>query len=91
MLIAGSPEHSGPHPIQQQIRPGLTPAGFVAGSLPRKPIVHQINGAGYMADVGDFATIRKAIIEEGQDQARQVKNSIKKASFSSGGLIELLK
>ena len=42
-------------------------------------------------DVGDFATIRKAIIEEGQDQARQVKNSIKKASFSSGGLIELLK
>ena len=41
--------------------------------------------------VDNFETIRTQIINDGQKEARLVNNRIKKASYSSSGLIELLK
>ena len=41
--------------------------------------------------VNDFSKIRSEIIAEGQPEASKVNHTIRKASYSSGGLIELLK
>ena len=41
--------------------------------------------------VNDFSKIRSEIIAEGQSEASKVNHTIRKASYSSGGLIELLK
>lgn len=41
--------------------------------------------------VDSFEDVRSRIILDGQSEAAKVKRAIKKASYSSGGLIELLK
>lgn len=40
--------------------------------------------------IGDFDSMRNDILIRGQDEARYVKNTVKRASYSSKGLIDLL-